>query len=409
MRCALQILTLLSLSLGPARAQQLPPPTPAAVVVDTFFGAPLADPYRWLEDLESPAVRGWFRAQGAYARAALDALPGHAALLERFRQIDAAAAPDISLPREAGGRWFYTMQPPAESVARGYVRELRTGEERLLVDPTEVPGSGGEAGRRLATFLPSPDGRLVLYGVMTGGTEEVVLRVRDVGTGRDVEGPIERNQWDELAFWDPGGRAFFYAQIRDPGTAPASERFVGIRLVRHRLGTDPDSDVAVLSAAALDEEPGLFPWVDLDPRSAVALGRLVGAGGYSAYYTTSAAAVASGTPEWQPLFPISDSILAVVPHETDLYVLTRRGAGSVLRTPLDAPDLHTADTVLTADERTKLQNMSAARDGLYVQLFSEGVTRLTRIPWGGSPQPIELPSGTSIASDGFDNEVRTNP
>jgi prolyl oligopeptidase len=38
-------------------------------VVDTLHGVPVADPYRWMEAMTSPAVASWTRAQDAYARA----------------------------------------------------------------------------------------------------------------------------------------------------------------------------------------------------------------------------------------------------------------------------------------------------------------------------------------------------
>jgi prolyl oligopeptidase len=407
MRFPIPTLALLGCSLGPARAQQVPP-TPAADVVDTFFGTPVADPYRWLEDLRSPEAQAWFQAQGAYARAALDRLPGHAALLERLRRIEEAAGPEVSLPHEAGGRWFYTVRRPGESVARGYVRDVGAVRERLLVDPVRVPGADPEAGTRLATYLPSPDGRLVLYGVTTGGAEAVVLRVLDVESGHDVEGPFAGNRWDGTAWWDPGGRVFYYWRVPDPEGVPATEYFVGIQLLRHHLGTAPGSDVAVLGADMLDGDEGLFPVIQVDPGSGVAFGTMAG-DRVSTFYRALAAAVAGDRPRWTLLFPRTDSIAALVPHAEDLYVLSRRGAGSVLRTRLDAPDLTTADTVVTADARTTLQGISGARDAVYVQSFSEGANRLTRIPWRGAARPIDLPPGSSIAGEDLSSRVRTTP
>src|SRR3546814_2678571 len=38
------------------------PPTPTGSVVDFVHGRPIADPYRWLEQLDDPAVESWARA-----------------------------------------------------------------------------------------------------------------------------------------------------------------------------------------------------------------------------------------------------------------------------------------------------------------------------------------------------------
>jgi prolyl oligopeptidase len=383
-------------------AAQQPPPTPVRLVVDTLYGTAVPDPYRWLENLEAPEVRAWFRSQGAYARAALDSLPGHADVLARLREIDSAASPVVSLPREAGGRWFFTMRKADQAAAHGYARDVRTGGERELVDPATVPGAGGEA--RLATFVPSPDGRLVIYGITTGGGEQITLRVRDVATGRDVDGPVERNQFEGTAWWDPSGRVFYYWRAEPPSDSTQGPG-IAVRLTRHRIGDRPSHDVTV----SPPDPSGLgFAILEFGASGTVALGGVGYGQGLASWFAAPAAAVATGTPSWRRLFGEPDSVRAIVPHGAELYVLTLKGTPRILRTRLDAPRLAAADTVMVGGKEI-LQNMSGARDGIYVQLFSDGVNRLARIPWGGRPQAIELPAGTSAAEADVGGQVETDP
>ena len=405
MRYALLVLALLS-GLPLAAAQAQAPETPVRLVVDTLYGTPAPDPYRWLEDADSEEVTAWFRAQGAYARAALDALPSHEALLERIREIGASAPPDVSLPREAGGRWFYTIRRPGEPVARGYVRDAWTGEERLLVDPATVGGSGEAGTNALATFLPSPDGRLVLYGITSGGSENTVLRVRDVASGRDLDGPIERNRWQEAAWWSPDGRTVLYLQLRDlPPDVPPTDFFRDIRILRHHIGEGVASDVPVFSAAAVGEDDRLLGFLDVDAGSGLAFGILAsGVEWHAAFFVAPLADVVRGTPSWRPLFDRADSVAMVAVHGADLYVFTKKGAplGRIVRTRLDAPDLASAETVMPEGTQS-LQVMSAALDGLYVRGYVEGANWITHIPWGGTPVSVALPPETSVG------ELRASP
>jgi prolyl oligopeptidase len=384
---------------GPVPAWAQAPATPTGPVVDTLYGTPVPDPYRWLEDEGSAEARAWFLAQGGYARAVLDALPGRAHVLAHVRAIGAAAPPDISLPREAGGRWFYTVRRAGEPVARGFVRDAWTGEERLLVDPSTVGGSGHVGGNVLHTFRPSPDGRLVLHGVSTGGSEAIVLRVRDVATGVDIGGEIERNRWD-MSTWLPDGRTFLYLRLRDlPAEAPPTEFFRDIHVRRHRLGEPADSGATVLSAGAVGLPDRMLPVVDVDARNGLAFGRVTFGGiqQQQAFFLAPLDDVAQGSPAWRPLFSLADSVLDVAARGSDLYVLTRKGAqlGRVVRTPLDAPDLGTAEVVLP-EGAGNLQSLGAALDALYVRGFAEGAFGIHRIPWGGEPAPVSLPPATSV-------------
>ena len=386
----------------PYAAQAQAPDTPVRPVTDTLFGTPVPDPYRWLEDDKSEEVSAWFESQGAHARAVLDALPGREAILDRIREISAAAPPDVSLPREAGGRWFYSIRRPEEPVARGYVRDAWTGEERLLVDPATVGGSGETGVNTLATFQPSPDGRLVLFGVTSGGLESVVLRVRDVASGRDLDDPIERNRWEGMAWWSSDGRAVFYVQLQDlsPDAAP-TDFLRDVRVVRHVIGEDKASDVPVFSAAMVGEDDRLLAWLYLDEKSGLAFGVLnSGVELYvSRFFVAPLADVERGIPVWRPLLSDTDSVAAIAVHGPDLYALTRNGAplGRVVRTRLESPDLATAETIL-AENAHSLESMEAALDGLYMRSFADGAYHVTRIPWGGTPAPVVLPPETSVAA-----------
>ena len=71
-------------------ASPAPPSTPVREVKETFFGTEVTDPYRWLEDLKSPEVSSWMRAQNDYTRAMLDRIPNREKLRARIAQLDDA-------------------------------------------------------------------------------------------------------------------------------------------------------------------------------------------------------------------------------------------------------------------------------------------------------------------------------
>ncbi len=51
------------------------PATKKGDVVEDYFGTKVADPYRWMEDLDSKEVADWVAAQNQITNALLDKLP----------------------------------------------------------------------------------------------------------------------------------------------------------------------------------------------------------------------------------------------------------------------------------------------------------------------------------------------
>ena len=119
---------LLFLLLPLLTAVAAPPPTPVREVVDEYFGAKVADPYRWLEKTSDPEVAAWMKAQNDHTRATLARIPGRDQLLGRIKELDNAGDAVFWL-QVWGGRYFYYKTEPDSDNRRLYVRDPATGSE----------------------------------------------------------------------------------------------------------------------------------------------------------------------------------------------------------------------------------------------------------------------------------------
>jgi prolyl oligopeptidase len=214
------------------------PPYPAAQrqdIVEDLHGHQVADTYRWLEDPNSDDTKKWLAAQDELFHQSVDDLPGRERL--RARLTDLLGSGSIGAPVWRGDRRFFIRRTAEQEHAVLYTVGP-DGVERTLLDPMEIDDSGRTT---LDSWQPDKEGRLLAYQLSHGGDEESVLRVMDVETGEEVEGPIERCRYTQVA-WLPGGEAFYYVRRLPASEVPEGEDQYHRRVYLHRVGSDPETD-----------------------------------------------------------------------------------------------------------------------------------------------------------------------
>ena len=388
----------------------LPAPPVARVkpVTEEYFGVKVTDPYRWLEDLKDPEVQKWFKGQDDYTRALLRRIPGRAALLERISEVDQSAPFRVSdVERLAGEKYFYQKRMANEDIAKLYLREGLEGQERLLVDPNRYVTEAGTH-YSLNYYVPSLDGHYVAYGVSPSGSEDAVIHVMDVNTGKETGETISRSWYGGIS-WLPDNQSFTHIRLQElkPGMDPG-ERRLKSRVWLHRVGTDAEADRAVFGYE-VDPNIKLAPadagFVAIDPRSTHAMACVShGFDNDLACYTAPVEAVGKGTVSWQKLFDSSAGVTNLDLRGDDLYLLTHQGAPrfKVIRVSLAHPEMaHAAEVV--APGRTVITNMLAGSDALYVVALDGGIGRLLEVAYdGGPPRSVPLPVQGSLWLAGGD-------
>jgi len=167
-----------------------PPAAPVRAVTDTHFGVAVSDPYRYFEDVKHPEFAAWLKAEADYAHAVLTRIPGRDTL---YREIEAhgdAVAARVTDVQVVGNRVYYQKRLANENLPRLYVREGFAGRERLLVNPEAITTPDGKHSS-LDYYAASPDNRHVAYGISPAGSEDAVLRVIEVATGRVLPDEID--------------------------------------------------------------------------------------------------------------------------------------------------------------------------------------------------------------------------
>jgi len=207
-------------------------------IVDDYHGTRIADPYRWLEDPDSPRTREWIESQNEVTRSVLDAVPERPAILARLTEVWDHER--FGVPRKQGGRLFFTRNDGLQDQPVLYVSEGLDGAPRVLVDPNTLSKDGTTA---LTEFFPSEDGRLLAYELSVAGSDWTSVRIRDVATGRDLDDRVDWAKFSTVA-WLHDGSGFFYSTYPEHDTT-GNVALKHHRLVFHRLGTPQSKDTVV--------------------------------------------------------------------------------------------------------------------------------------------------------------------
>src|SRR5258708_17274275 len=107
--------------------------TPSEPVTEVLHGVAVTDPYRWLEDQDSPRTREWLQEQTAYRVSYLDSIPGREQIRNRIEEL--VAVETVSEPRKVGNRYFFMKREVRQDQPVIMMREGHHGQDINLVDP----------------------------------------------------------------------------------------------------------------------------------------------------------------------------------------------------------------------------------------------------------------------------------
>jgi prolyl oligopeptidase len=379
-----------------------PPVAPVKPVTDSYFGTTVTDPYRYMEDLASPEVQQWAKAQSDETRALLDAIPGRARLLARIAELEASVQARVSnVRRLPGDVYFYEKRGASDNQFKLYVRRGLQGEEKLLVDPEALAKRSGVP-HAITFFAPSYSGRLVAYGMSEGGSEEASIHVIDVATLEELIKPIDRAHYSQ-ARWMPDDSGFFYFRQRAlPKGTPETEKYRFQSSYFHRMGGNgPDASVIAAGVSKnIEIAPEEFPLVG--PVQGTPYVVAIPGNGVqneiSVYVAPRADALKRGV-KWRKLFGRDADVTGFAIHGDDLYLLSHKDAlrFKVLKTSVTHPDLAHAEVVLPPS-REVVVGMSAAKDALYVHSRDGTLGKLYRVAYGrgAKPEHVALPREGSL-------------
>ena len=204
--------------------------------VDDYHGTKVADPYRWLEDADSPDTKAWVQEEDKLTFAYLEKIPYRGAIRDRLLKLWNYER--FTTPEQENGRYFYQHNNGLQNQNVLLVAESLNAEPRVLLDPNTLSSDGTVA---LAGASITDDGKLMAYATAQSGSDWQEWHVRDVSSGKDLPDVL---QWSKFsgAAWSKDDKGFFYSRYDEPkGTALRDANYFQ-KLYYHQLGTSQSED-----------------------------------------------------------------------------------------------------------------------------------------------------------------------
>ena len=217
---------------------------------EDYHGITVADPYRWLEDLDSAETTAWVEAQNRLTANFLNEIPERAKIKERLTKL--WNYEKYGVPFREGKRYFYSRNSGLQNQSVLYTVSAINGQPTLLLDPNTLSTDGTVA---LSALAVSNDGQLMAYSLSASGSDWQEWKVRDVNTGRDLSDNL---RWVKFsgASWTQDGKGFFYSRYVEPKGETLKGTNYFQKLYYHALGTPQSEDVLIYERP--DQKEWLF-------------------------------------------------------------------------------------------------------------------------------------------------------
>ncbi|HPD95555.1 MAG: S9 family peptidase [Bacteroidales bacterium] len=216
------------------------PKTKKVDVTDNYFGVKVDDPYRWLEDDQSPEVAEWVKSENDLTNSYLEKIPFRDKIRDRITQIWNYTS--MGTPFKEGGNYYFFRKDGLQNQSVLYTMKNLSDEPKVLLDPNTFSTDGTVA---LSTVSPSRDGKYFAYAISDGGSDWQKIKIINLSTGKELSEEIKWVKFSSIAWFKDG---FYYSRYDEPTKGSELTNINQYqKIFYHKAGTDPVTDVLVFS------------------------------------------------------------------------------------------------------------------------------------------------------------------
>jgi prolyl oligopeptidase len=215
------------------------PPARKDSIVDIYHGVKVPDPYRWLEDADSPETLAWVTQQNKLTSSFLAAVAAREKIKTRLTNL--LNYPRYSSPGKKGDRYFFWKNDGLQNQSVLYMQQTLQSEPAVVINPNLLSPDGTVAVTEAAL---SEDGTLLAYAISRRGSDQQEIKIRSVDSGDDYNEVLKWCRFTDIA-WKHNNQGFFYNRYPEPNSVPPEDLVNYNRLYWHRLATPQSEDLLI--------------------------------------------------------------------------------------------------------------------------------------------------------------------
>ena len=357
------------------------PPTKKVDQVDTLFGTPVSDPYRWLENDTTRETADWVAAENEVTFGYLKNIPFRDVIRRRLDEVQNYER--LGAPHKEGDYYYYSKNSGLQNHNVQYRKKGDNGAEEVFLDPNTFSKDGTTG---LGGMFFSKDGSLIACLIQFGGSDwrkAVVMKTAD----KSIIGDTLRDLKFTGISWR-GNEGFYYSSYDKPKGSELSAKTANHKVYYHKLGTSQNKDQFIFGG-------------EKTPR------RYIGAGitEDDRFLVISASNTGSGNEVYvQDLKDPKGTLVVVVDNfnsnnnvvESDgnmLIIQTNLNASNsrIVAAPLSKPTVENWKDIVPETENA-MQGVSTAGGKMFVDYLKDANTFIKQFDYkGNAERDIELP------------------
>ena len=142
--------------------------------VDEYFSMSISDPYRWLEDADSPETLAWIDKQNTFTQSYLSQISLKDKIKARLTEL--LNYEKYSAPFKAGDYLFFSKNNGLQNQSIIYMQR-GSGEAEVFLDPNTFSEDGTTA---INSIVPSHDHKYAAISISEAGSDWKTIRVMEI-------------------------------------------------------------------------------------------------------------------------------------------------------------------------------------------------------------------------------------